>query len=98
MPKLPEFKTDEEAAEWFDQHDSAPFMDELEEASEKFEITRTAFTTRPVDIRLRSDYLAAIQAVAERKGVPYQRLVQTWLMEKLNQEAPDLLPQSPPTN
>ena len=92
MPKLPEFKSDEEAAAWFDSHDSAPFMDDMEETDEKFEIVRTLFATRPMDIRLRSDYLEAIQSVAERKGVPYQILVQTWLLEKLNQEAPDLAP------
>ncbi len=44
-----------------------------------------------MDVRLRSDHLEAIQTVAERKGVPYQTVVQSWLLEKLNQEAPDLL-------
>ncbi len=68
-------------------------MDDMEEAGEKFEVARTAFVTRPMDVRLRSDYFEALQAVAERKGVPYQILVQTWLLEKLNQEAPELLPQ-----
>ncbi len=42
---------------------------------------------------VQTDYLEAIQTVAERKGVPYQLLVQTWLLEKLTQEAPDLVPQ-----
>ena len=93
MPKLPEFKNDEEVVAWFDTHDSAPYMDDMTEAEEKFEVVRTTFATRPVDVRLRSDYLEAIQEVAERKGVPYQILVQTWLLEKLTQEAPDLVPQ-----
>ena len=93
MPKLPEFKSDEEVVAWFDTHDSAPYMDDMTEAEEKFEVVHTTFATRPVDVRLRSDYLEAIQEVAERKGVPYQILVQTWLLEKLTQEAPDLVPQ-----
>lgn len=93
MPKLPDFKNDDELADWFDSHDSAPYMDDMKEAEEKFEVIRTTFVTRPVDVRLRSDYLEAIQEVAERKGVPYQILVQTWLLEKLAQEAPDLVPQ-----
>jgi len=93
MPKLPDFNDDDELATWFDTHDSAPYMDDMKEAEEKFEVIRTAFVTRPVDVRLRSDYLEAIQEVAERKGVPYQILVQTWLLEKLTQEAPDLVPQ-----
>jgi predicted DNA binding CopG/RHH family protein len=41
---------------------------------------------------VRADYLEAIKAAAERKGIPYQTLVQMWLAEKLRQEAPDLLP------
>ena len=93
MPKLPEFKSDEEVVAWFDTHDSAPYMNDMTEAEEKFEVVRTTFATRPVDVRLRSDYLEVIQEVAERKGVPYQILVQTWLLEKLTQEAPDLVPQ-----
>ncbi|HEX9924146.1 MAG TPA: CopG family antitoxin [Anaerolineae bacterium] len=96
MPKLPEFKSDEEAATWFDQHNTTPYIDELEEADETFIVVRTRFVTKPVDVRLRADYLAAIQELAERKGVPYQSLVQTWLVEKLTQEAPDLLPNNSP--
>lgn len=32
----------------------------------------------------------AIKRVAERKGVPYRTLIQTWLIEKLQQEGADL--------
>jgi hypothetical protein len=34
------------------------------------------------------------ETLAERRGVPYQRLMQIWLLDMLRQEAPDLLPQS----
>jgi len=94
MAKLPEFESDEEAAAWFDTHDTAAYLDDMEEVDEKFEVIRTVFATKPVDVRLRSDYLEAIQKAAERKGVPYQILVQSWLLEKLRQEAPDLIPQN----
>ena len=91
MPKLPEFKSDEEAATWFDSHDTAAYLDSMEAIEEQFQIARTPFPTRPVDVRLRADYLEAIQKLAERQGIPYQMLVQRWLVEKLNQEAPDLV-------
>jgi predicted DNA binding CopG/RHH family protein len=91
MTKIPEFETDEEMAAWFDSHDTADFMDDMEETAEKFDVIRTNFVTRLIDVRLRSDYFEAIQAVAERKGMPYQMLVQRWLLEKLSQEAPDLV-------
>jgi len=91
MPKLPEFENDAEAIAWFDSHDTAPYMDEMEEITERFPVVRTRFCVKPVDVRLRTDYLEAIQTLADRQGVPYQMLVQRWLMEKLNQEAPELV-------
>ena len=87
---MPEF-LDDEAQVWFDENDTAPFMDEMEAVTLILPLKRTLFPTKPVDVRLRTDYLEAIQQVAERQGVPYQMLVQRWLMEKLSQEAPDLI-------
>lgn len=87
---MPEF-LDDEAQVWFDENDTAPFMDEMEAVTLTLPLKRTLFPTKPVDVRLRTDYLEAIQQVAERQGVPYQMLVQRWLMEKLSQEAPDLI-------
>ena len=94
MSEIPSFKSDAEAAEWFDTHDTAPYMDDLEQVQERIQITRTK--KRPprkaVGLRLRVDHLEAIKQVAERKGIPYQTMIQMWLVEKLRQEAPDLLP------
>jgi predicted DNA binding CopG/RHH family protein len=81
MEKLPEFGSDEKAAAWFDTHDATAYLDDMEEVDEKFEVIRTVFATKPVDVRLRSDYLEVIQKAAERKGAPYQILVQSWLLE-----------------
>ena len=92
MTKLPHFNSDEEMTAWFDRHDTSVYMDEMEETAETFAVSRTPFATRSVDVRLRSDYLEAIQILADRKGMPYQMLVQEWLQEKLGQEAPDLVP------
>lgn len=91
MATFPEFKNDEEAALWFDTHDTSDYIEELPAVDLPFAVIRTPFSTRPVDVRLRSDYLDAIKTLAEREGIPYQMLVQQWLMEKLNQEAPDLI-------
>lgn len=90
MKQLPHFQNDEEARVWFDTHDTADFMDSMEPITTPLPIIRTTFATKPVDVRLRTDYLEAIQTLADRKGIPYQMLVQQWLLEKLNQEAPDL--------
>jgi predicted DNA binding CopG/RHH family protein len=91
MLELPDFKNDEEAAAWFDTHDTAAYMESMEETTKSFDVERTPFPTKPMEVRLRADFLEAIQQAAEREGVPYQMLVQRWLREKLSQEAPDLL-------
>ncbi len=92
MPKLPTFQSDEELIDWFDNNDTAPYMDAMEPVDEEFSVIPTEFPTRPVDLRLRTDLLVAIETLAERRGVPYQRLIQIWLLDMLRQEVPDLLP------
>ena len=83
MSKLPAFTNDQEAAEWFATHDTSPYMNQLEEVTEGIGVVRSHPAKKPVGLRLRSDYLKAIKQVAERKGIPYQTLIQMWLMEKL---------------
>ncbi len=91
MSRLPKFKNDKQAANWFDTHDTAPLMDDLKEVRENLSVRRTRPPKKPVGLRLRIDYLEAIKRTAERKGIPYQSLIQMWLVEKLHQEAPDLM-------
>lgn len=89
--ELPDFSSEQEAADWYATHDTAPFMDHLEEAHEPLPVLRTHPRKKPVGLRIRSDYLEMVKKVAERKGIPYQTLIQMWLVEKLRQEAPELL-------
>lgn len=91
MPKTPKFSSDRAAAKWFARHDTAAYMNGLEEMKEKISVRRTRLIKKPVGLRLRPDYLEAIKRTAERKGIPYQTLIQMWLVEKLRKEAPDLL-------
>lgn len=91
MAKLPEFQSDEELIAWFDSHDTADYIDEMAPADQEFSVIRSMFPTSPVDLRLRTDFLDAIETLAQRRGIPYQRLLQQWLQEKLAQEAPDLV-------
>ena len=87
---MTDFKTEKELAAWVDANDTAEFLDVFEDVDEQFTVHPTKFVTRPLDVRLRADLCSAIEAAAERRGIPYQMLIQTWLTEKLRQEAPDL--------
>jgi predicted DNA binding CopG/RHH family protein len=91
MAEIPSFANEEEAAAWFATHDTSPYIAGLEEVTEPVPVVRSAARKKPVGLRLRSDYLDALKQVAARKGIPYQTLIQMWLVEKLRQEAPDLL-------
>lgn len=88
---LPEFKDENELASWVESHDTFDYIDELDEVNDEFEVVRTRFSTKPLDVRLRTECLEAIEELAVRRGMPYQALIQRWLLEKLNQEAPDLM-------
>ena len=88
MPKIPKFSDEKKAADWFAAHDTADYMDDLENVREKIPIRRTRFAEKSVGLRLRTDQLEAIKKVAKRKGVPYETLIRSWLAEKLRQEAP----------
>ncbi len=88
---MPDFNNEEELAAWVASHDTSELMDVLKEITDEFEVVRTRFSTKPLDVRLRTEYLEAIEELAERQGLPYQALVQRWLLEKLSQEAPDLV-------
>ena len=90
---VPKFSSNKELADWIDGHDTSEYMDELEVVSEKIEVRRTPQAKQSIGLRLSHKDLEAIKRVANRKGISYQALMQKWLIEKLHQEAPDLLPQ-----
>ncbi|MCL4802665.1 MAG: BrnA antitoxin family protein [Anaerolineae bacterium] len=90
--KLPEFADENELAQWVETHDTSDFMDELDEVNDELSVIKTRFSTKPLDVRLRTEHLEAIEELAFRRGMPYQTLIQRWLLEKLSQEAPDLMP------
>ena len=92
LAEIPAFTSEQEAAEWFAANDTGPYMEGLEEVHERIPVARTPLK-KPVGLRIRSDYLTALKQVAERKGIPYQTLIQMWLVERLRQEAPELLQQ-----
>ena len=91
MAKLPEFQSEEELISWFDTHDTADYMAEMEPADQEFPVILTQWPTRHIDLYLRSEAFSAIETGAQRRGIPYQILIQTWLQEKISQEAPELL-------
>lgn len=90
MAKLPTFESEAEMIAWFDSHDTADYMDEMELTNERFEVVLTKFATQPLTLRMRTTYIEAIEKVAAQKGIPSQTLIQNWLLERLQMESANL--------
>ena len=52
MDKLPVFATEKAAAEWFASHDTAPYMDDLEDVTEEFRALRGEKTSNATETSL----------------------------------------------
>ena len=91
MSKIPKFKSEEEEAKFWDTHDLTNYLDEFEEVNEEIIITAKKRTKKLISIRMDEDIIVALKLAADKKRMPYQTLIQSWLVEKLNTENPTYL-------
>lgn len=88
-PEIPQFSSDEEAAEYWDTHSAAKLFDEgsnvdidFSEAREKREHRQT----KAISLRISRTVLEGTKSRAAALHVPYQTLIQLWIGERLEQE------------
>lgn len=81
---FPSFRSDEEAAAYFDTHDTADLAETLPEVPGPIIDARP--TLKPISLRLPSEAIAEAKQVAERRGVGYQTLLRIWIVERLGRE------------
>lgn len=89
--RIPAFRNDREAADYWAKHDSAGYAKHLPTATLKVSPTlrrRVAAraTKKPVTLRLEERQIAAAKRAAERRSLPYQTLLRMWIAERLAQE------------
>jgi predicted DNA binding CopG/RHH family protein len=92
---LPRFRSDKEAADYFQTHSVADVWDELAAAApakaskalEKSIRERHAAAKSPISIRLGSDQIAAAKKIAAAKSVGYQTQLRMWIAEGIRREA-----------
>ena len=81
--RIPTFKTIEEAAEFWDTHDSAEFEDEFEDVTNvRFVVARPK---KAITVRLPEDSLATLTSQAHEKGIGRSTLVRMWILEHLTE-------------
>lgn len=83
MKKIPKFKTDEDAAKFWETHSFADYHRDTQEADMVF-IKRPKKT---VAVRLDPQDIKSVEAIAEQKGLSYTSLIRMWIKEHLAKES-----------
>jgi predicted DNA binding CopG/RHH family protein len=91
---LPKFRSDKEAAEYFDTHSVADIWDQLppskpakvSPALAKSIRERHAAAKAPISIRLVPEQIAAAKKIAAAKSVGYQTQLRMWIAEGIQRE------------
>jgi predicted DNA binding CopG/RHH family protein len=81
--RIPDFKSDEEAAEWWDTHDST----EYEHDTEPVEVSFPRPPLKQVCLRLNPTHIDRLKQIAAAKGIGYQTLIRMWVAERVRQES-----------
>lgn len=84
LKKVPEFKSPEEEAKFWNEHDSADYVDWSQGDKAIFPNLKTS--TESISLRLPSPLLARIKELANEKDVPYQSLMKVYLSEQVTRE------------
>ena len=87
MGKIPKFKSDQEAAQFWDTHSLIEFEDDLELVKEKvFVKPEKQVMTIRVDKKLAN----VMKAIAREKGINYSTLARMWLIERVKKEMEEM--------
>ena len=88
MPKklkeIPKHKTEDEEREFWAENDSTGFVDW--ENSESVIMPNLKPTTRTISLRISASMLDKIRLVANKRDVPYQSLIKSFLQERIDEE------------
>ncbi len=91
--EIPEFATEEEAAEFFDSYSFAEAMEKglfkpenVELAPELAAKIRERSKTKKVTLRLRLSQIEDAKMIAREKDIPYQTLIRSWIVEGIRRE------------
>lgn len=83
MKKIPKFKTDKEAALFWQTHSFEDYFKDTKEA----EITFIKKPKNTIAIRLDPEDIKTVKHLAELKGLNYTSLLRMWIKEHLAKEA-----------
>lgn len=82
--KIPNFKTYEEEANFWDTHDITDFEDETEDVEIVFDLDKPRDKT--LIVRLQKELRDKLEKTARAKGLNVSTLARMWLIEKLQSQ------------
>jgi len=79
--KVPKFRSEDEEREFWSTRDSAGYVDWSKAERARFPNLKP--TTEAISLRLPKHLLDGIRVAANKRDVPYQSLIKTWLAERV---------------
>jgi predicted DNA binding CopG/RHH family protein len=81
---IPEFASEQDERDFWAEHDSAEFVDWAR--AERVTLPHLKPSTKTISLRLPEHMLDEIKLIANKRDVPYQSLMKTFLADRLEQE------------
>ena len=81
--KIPEFASEAEERAFWEEHDSADYVDWS--MARKVRMANLKPSTKTISLRLPEHLLERIRIAANKRDVPYQSLIKIWLAEKVEE-------------
>ena len=84
LKKIPKFKNEQEEADFWATHDSTEYLDWS--SAKKVVFPNLKPSSRSIPIRFPEFLLERLKLLANKKQVPYQSLLKTYLAERIEKE------------
>ena len=80
LKSIPKFRSEAQERRFWDTHDSVDYVDWSK--AERVRLPNLKPSTTSISLRLPVTLLERIKIAANKRDVPYQSLIKTWLAEK----------------
>jgi predicted DNA binding CopG/RHH family protein len=80
LKSIPKFRTEAQERRFWETHDSSAYVDWSK--AERVRLPNLKPSTTSISLRLPVSLLERIKVAANKRDVPYQSLIKTWLAEK----------------
>ena len=84
LKPVPRFASDQEAAEFWDTHDSTEYVDWSR--AQRAVFPNLKLTTQTISLRMPAGLLAELRMIANSRDIPYQSLIKQILAERVREE------------